>query len=76
MLFTKTTQSLGRLKKCEGAMGVATLFATPRSGVTISACDLAKCQYEKGDAALRLRAVKIDGEWELDRFYINSAAML
>jgi len=67
---------LGRLQKCEPALGQALMSATTQTGKMISAQYTAKATFQKGEASIKLGLIKHGNQWQILNFYVNSSALI
>ncbi len=75
-LFDAATTGLGPLAEYQGAKGEATIAATIGRGTIVTAQYVARAHFQKGDATIRLALQKIDGQWMLYGFYVDSSTMM
>jgi len=75
-LFDATTIGLGPLVEYQGAQGEANIAAMIGRGTIITAKYVARAHFQKGDATIRLMLRKIDGQWMLHGFNVDSTAMM
>jgi hypothetical protein len=67
---------LGPLKKCEPAQGQAGVSITPRTGKVTEGKYIAKAQFEKGEAIVRLGLIKHGEQWQILSFYVDSPTLV
>jgi hypothetical protein len=72
--FEAAAQALGPLTAYRGAQGDATISVV-NAHTTVTAKYIARATFEKGEAEFQIAAVKNDGEWRIQGFHINSAAL-
>jgi hypothetical protein len=75
-LFAAAALGLGPLVDYGGATGDAQITTMVGSGTRISATYVAKAKFERGDAAIRIFLLRIDGAWMIEGFNIDSPAMI
>lgn len=75
-LFHAATIGLGPLVDYRGAKGEATIATMIGQGTIVTAHYVARAHFQKGDATIRLMLKKIDGQWALHGFYIDSSTMM
>ena len=64
--------TLGRLQKCEPALGQSLMSATTQNGKTVSGQYTAKATFEKGEATIKLGLIKHGDQWQVLGFYVDS----
>jgi hypothetical protein len=75
-LFHGASAGLGPLRQYEGAEGEVYLGAAIAMRTAISAKYTAEGQFEKGEATFRVKLLKINGNWRIHGFFIDSADMI
>ena len=74
-LFTAFA-TLGPLIEYEGAAGSSSVMVTTKAGKQVSANYVAKVRFQMGNAVLRLGLVKVDGEWAINGFNLESPQVM
>ena len=69
-------RSLGPLERVEPPRGQATMSATTQSGERITADYVAKANFEKGNATIKLGLIKHGDQWQILRFSVDSPALM
>lgn len=73
--FDAARGALGRLVEYRGATGQATISIT-NMGMLTTANYTAKVRFEKGDAEIRIGAIKNGSQWRIEGFHINSSTLM
>jgi hypothetical protein len=74
-LFASAKQSLGPLVTYGGSQG-QTMMSYLNAHATVAARYVAHGHFAHGDADLQISLIKVDGEWMIQGFHINSPALL
>lgn len=64
--------TLGRLQKCEPALGQSLMSATTQNGKTVSGQYTANATFEKGEATIKLGLIKHGDQWQILGFHVDS----
>lgn len=73
--FDAARATLGRLVEYRGATGQATISIT-NAGRLTTANYTARVRFEKGDAEIRIGAIKSGSQWRIEGFHINSSILM
>lgn len=75
-LFNAFATGLGALVEIEAPQGTSTISVNAGEGTVTSAQYAYRARFEKGDAIIRIFLLKIDGEWLVHGFNVDSPALL
>lgn len=74
-LFAIFGEALGKLRRYQGARGKSVIFLANLHVEEISAHYVAKADFEKASAIIRVYLVRRDGEWEITSMRVESEAL-
>lgn len=68
---------LGKMKKYVGSKGQSYIYITPEQGRTVTARYMARAEFEKGDANIKvLLILNKDRVWKIAGFHVNSPSLI
>jgi hypothetical protein len=74
--FDAAKTALGPIVDYQGAKGSAFVMSTVGTGTTITANYVARAQFSKAEAQLQIALVKIDGQWRIEGFHVDSDVLM
>lgn len=73
-LFSALAIGLGKVIETDVPVGGSLVSVTSAQGKVISANYTMKARFEKGDAVIRIALLKVDEQWRVHGFNVDSAA--
>lgn len=67
---------LGPMKSYDGARGDANMNVTPAAGLEVTARYIVKATFQNGPAEILVILVRVDGNWQILGFRVNSDALI
>lgn len=74
-MFKMFAEKLGRYKEYKGSQGDSLQDITPQ-GKVITAAYITQVDFEKADAAVKIRVIKHGENWQVLEFYVSSQALM